>query len=607
MTYTITIHEPENIRKIEAEADTNLLGFLRDASIVLDTPCAGSGTCGKCRIKVSGGQPAEGRELALLGEQAASEGYRLACYIYIQSDLDIYPDTPKADSKILTDIAEARFGLDAVVSKREAQLKKPDLNDQRDDVRRVMDAGGIAPPLELKQLRGIPDIVRAHDFSVRFIDFNGEWIGIEPGDRTDACYGAAFDIGTTTIAAYLFDLNTGERKAVHACLNPQRRFGADVISRIHHAGEEQDGLKELNDLIISCINDTLDVLIETAEIATDMIYGAVFAGNTTMMHLLMGLNPTAIAVAPFIPATTAMHRIDPADIGIKINEQGAAVVLPCVSAYVGADTVAAVLSCGMTENEDVALMVDIGTNAEIVLGNKDSLTACSVAAGPAFEGARIRCGVGGITGAVDTVDFSGGISYTTIDQAPAIGICGSGLVDAAAGMLDSGILDPTGRLNEPDELPEETAKQYDGRLITIDDERAFLIAGEDEAEKAVYLTQRDIRELQNAKAAIAGGIVTLLKETGLSLEDVKTVYLAGGFGNYINAEHAARIGLLPEALKEKTRSAGNAAGSGASAALLSKAALKAFNQMTSEIDYIELSSHPGFTEAYVDAMMFPED
>ena len=607
MTYTITIHEPENIRKIEAEADTNLLGFLRNAAIILDTPCAGSGTCGKCRIKASGGRPAEKRELELLGKQAAEEGYRLACYVYIQSDMDVYPDSPKASSKILTDTTGTGFELAPAIMKRQVQLDQPGLSDQRDDVLRTLDAGIGTPDLDLKTIRRIPDVIRTDDYRVHFIEFSDEWIGIEPGDRTDLCYGAAFDIGTTTIAAYLFDLKTGDRKAVHASLNPQRQFGADVISRIKHAGETEDGIEELRALIVSSINETLVLLEKEAYITRDEIYGAFFAGNTTMMHLLMGVNPTAIAAAPFIPATTALHRFKPEEMGIDINAQGAAVILPGVSAYVGADTVAAALACGMAESEDISLMVDIGTNAEIVLGNKDNLTACSVAAGPAFEGARIRCGVGGITGAVDSVNFSNSVRYTTIEQAPAIGICGSGLVDAAAGLLKIGVLDPTGRLNEADELPEEAAEKFSDRLISVDQEPAFLIVGESGSDQAVFLTQRDIRELQNAKAAIAGGIVTLLKETGLSLEDVSTVYLAGGFGNYINAANAARIGLLPNVLKEKTQSSGNAAGAGASAALLSKAALKLFNQMASEIAYIELSSHPGFTEAYVDAMMFPED
>ena len=366
----------------------------------------------------------------------------------------------------------------------------------------------------------------------------------------------------------------------------------------------------MHGLIIDCINKIIDTFEKNNGVSHEDIYLMVFAGNTTMMHFLLNLQAKYIAVSPFIPVTTKMQKVKPSELNININNSGLVVVLPCVSAYIGADTVAAILSSNMNNSDETCLLIDIGTNGEIVLGNKDWMYSCSTAAGPAFEGANIQYGVGGIKGAIDKISFGEKLEFHTIGSEKAIGICGSGIVDAIAGMLDKGIIDETGRILDKSEYESDSntmSNDYLDRLVQLDGMNAFIIARQEETaiNSDIVITQKDVRELQNAKAAIAAGIKILIKQAGINPSDIKKVYLAGGFGNYINISSAFKIGLLPSELdSEKVVSIGNAAGAGAVLGLLSKHNLSETEMIKNKVKYIELSALVDFVDEYVNCMFF---
>ncbi|HHW48019.1 MAG TPA: DUF4445 domain-containing protein [Clostridiaceae bacterium] len=608
MKYNIKIHVGENVTIEEAQSGENLLDFIRRTCGNIETPCNGKGTCGKCRVKVSGLDtiPSE-REKKLLGTEALANGYRLACYNTINSDLDIYcaVDKESGKAKILTESKQRDIALNPVITKKFMQLNPPALHDQAPDMERVAACSDSKVVNSIQFLRELPNALRQENFKTTFVYFDGELVSVEPGDTTRKIYGVAVDIGTTTVAGYLYDLNTGKRLDVYSILNPQGKFGADVLSRIDHTTKSEEGQKEINDAIIKCINEMIGHFAEKNNIKKTDIYAVVLAGNTTMMHFFLNLSAKNIAVSPFIPVTTYLSRFLAREVGININSSGYVVTLPCISGYVGADTVAAVLSSGMYESGKISLLLDIGTNGEIVLGSSKWMYCCSTAAGPAFEGANIRNGIGGVAGAIDRVYFKPEFRFTTIDNAKAVGICGSGLVDVVAGMLDSEIIDETGRIvtdDEAESLPEGLRE----RIKDIDGLRAFVLSkgNENASGMDIAITQKDVRELQNAKAAIAAGIKILIKHAGIKVEDIDKVYLAGGFGNYISIESAVKIGLIPKALKDKVESIGNAAGAGAVEGLLSRDMLMMTEEIKNRMKYIELSAIPEFVNEYVECMIF---
>ncbi len=601
MQYSIRVHRNGHVTETKVAAGINLLEFLRGLGVAMDTPCNGQGTCGKCRVRVNGLPNGPGEaERKLLGGPALRSGYRLACFNTIDADLDLFPD-PVADlnARILSDGKPVTVRPDPYVLKRAVRVDPPSLDDQRSDTERL---AALDPRMEemgaLDLMRRLPEALRRNDYQLTLIYHGTELAGIEPGDTGSVGYGVAFDIGTTTVVAYLVDLNSGRRLGAASELNPQRRFGADVISRIQHTVNEPDGLEAMGQLIVDCANRLIARLASDHRLEPARIVAAVFAGNPTMIHFLLKLPARNLAVSPFIPVTTRLLKLRAAELNLDINPSGLAVVLPSVSAYIGADTVAAILASRMDRDSRITLLVDIGTNGEIVLGNADWLYACSAAAGPAFEGANISNGIGGVQGAIDRVWFVPEFGFDTIGDAKPAGICGTGLVDAVSGMLDAGLLDETGRMNMGCGQPELRE-----RLVTVDGQNAFRLA---EASEGIVLTQKDIRELQSAKAAIAAGIKVLAGRAGIGLDQVDRVCLAGGFGSYINVESALRIGLLPAELQGKIKSIGNAAGEGAVAALLSESYLAACEQIKKRVRYIELSACPEFNDYFIDSMLFPE-
>lgn len=607
MRYSVRIHSNDTVKQVYADEATNILQLLRENGIDINTPCGGKGTCGKCAVKVYGLRSAPGQsEMSHLGAERLAKGYRLACLCNVDSDIDIYVDNNMEQASIVTEIKDRKISPAPIIKKQYIEMKAPSLEDQTDDAQRLKrECGADLSDVDISVMQTLPEILRGSDYKVTSVIFDSRLIAVESGDTTNKLYGTAFDIGTTTVAAYLYDLRTGKNEAVCSALNPQKRYGADVIARISYAQMSTECRKEMQRLITDCINVLNGRLAAKAGIDRKDIYLSVFTGNTTMLHLLLGLDASGIAVSPFIPAMTDIRHFAAKDIDVVINRHGIGIVFPCVSAYVGGDTIAAVLSSGMYERPELSLLVDIGTNGEIVLGNNEFMLSCSTAAGPAFEGANIRNGVGGITGAIDSVGEAPNFKYTTIGDAEPVGICGSGIIDAIYRLVQAGVIDETGRLADEDEEKqlEDPLKQ---RLTDIDGSRSFIIANEDEkgVTSTIAITQKDIRELQNAKAAIAAGIDTLLKLSGKEYEDVEKVYLAGGFGSKINVESAVGIGLLPHKFSGRVEAIGNAAGAGASEGLLSSDILKLAESIKSKIKYVELSSSEYFTERYIENMMF---
>lgn len=406
--------------------------------------------------------------------------------------------------------------------------------------------------------------------------------------------GAAVDIGTTTVVVHLYDLKTGVLLGTRSGVNNQRTFGADVISRIQYANENKDGLERIGNAIRGQLRGFLEALCIKAGRDIEKLICVTIAANTVMEHFFAGLSPSSIAAAPFTPLS--LFGAWEAGGKLGLPEHAKVYLAPAVAGYVGGDITAGLLACGAYKSEQPILFLDIGTNGEMALGStKDGFICCAAAAGPAFEGAVISQGMSAAHGAISAVEWANGkLVLNVLGNGKATGICGSGLVDALAVMLELGVVDETGRLLPPDEAP-ETALPYvdendDGAIFRLTDE--------------VYITEGDVRQLQLAKAAIAAGIATMLDEAGLNEDDVAHLYLAGGFGNYIRKESAAAIGLLPESMLERIIPVGNAAGQGAAAVLLSKDARDILDTLPQHCRYIELSGHKRFNDYYIEHMMF---
>ena len=397
--------------------------------------------------------------------------------------------------------------------------------------------------------------------------------GVSAGEETDgeAGLGVSVDVGTTTLAAYLVERSTGRVLASDARLNPQRPHGADVISRLSFAIESEENAALLQREILAAIDEMTRSMLERAGRAGEEIRCRALVGNTVMMHLLGGYPARPLAFAPFTPAYTALHEKELG--GVRTILGG------CISGYVGADTLAAALACGLDERDENAMLIDIGTNGEIMLKKDGRCFACSCAAGPAFEGAHIACGTGAVAGAIDHARVENGeIVYTTIGGGEATGICGSGLIDLTAALLERGDITPMGRMTGDVRLSER-----------------------------VYLARSDIREVQLAKAAIASGIRILAEQAGAALADIEKVYLAGGFGNFIGLDSACRIGLLPAALRAKIVPVGNAAGSGSVRLLVSEQARRRAEALRQATRCVELAATPDFNDVYTDELLFEDE
>ena len=595
-------------KTVLVEKDTELRKAIEAAGLSLHFPCGANGRCGKCKVVFEEGAPHPTPEDEdELTETEIAQGYRLGCRAVIFQDSLIYLPDSVQGAKILTVGTAREIPLKPAITKKYAVVPEPTVDDLRSDLARTIAALGVEKngSPSLKALQRLGEDLRAAAFAVTGVFAAGTPIAFERGDTAGECYGVAFDIGTTTIAAYLLDLNTGKQLSVAAAMNPQAQVGDDVVSRINHAMQNPDGLAELHSMVIDEMNDLLDVLCHGADVSADRVYEAVVAGNTCMMHMFLGVDPRYLAVAPYVPVVSRSLYLQACEMGLRINELGRIHALPSIAGYVGADTVGMILATDLYEDGQLTLAVDIGTNGEIVLGSKDRMFACSTAAGPAFEGAHIKHGMRAAPGAIDSVWFDDGeIRFSTVGGGKATGICGSGLLDAISCLMKAGIVDIGGRIVQPDEVAEEFS-HLRGKLSLGEQGNEFELASPEETSIGgpVTVTQKDVREIQLAKAAIAAGIQTLMERLGCGLDDLDRIVLAGAFGNYVRKESAIRVGVIPDVPLSKVHSVGNAAGEGAKLALISLDARRDADRIAEGIEYIELTTDPGFQDKMAVALM----
>ncbi len=608
------VFEPTG-RHVFVLADTILLEAAALAGIIIQTPCGGAGKCGKCRVRVVGGHcPPSTHCVVMLGDKAVTEGFRLACQARIQGDLIVeIPDASlfETQQQILMQDSGAPIDLQPAVSKHYVDLGTLPLNDARSDIDRLRDAvrSDTFIQVGIHTLQKLSRSLYRTAFKGTAILVDYELIDFEPGNTEGQCYGIALDIGTSTLVGTLINLTNGAETAIEARINPQTSYGDDVISRIRKCREDQDGLFNLHRVIISAINEIVDKLARSAHINNSVIYKMVLAGNTTMQEIVCGIDPSTLGELPFMPVFTEALQMRAADLNLNINPNGQVYVFPQIGGFVGGDTVAGIVASRLDREPGATLFVDIGTNGEIVLAHNQQLIATSVAAGPAFEGARISCGMRAVSGAIEKVVLDDDVRLNIIGNVRPAGLCGSGLIDVVAELLRVGLLDSTGRIGRPDEIPDTVSKSLRKRLIVQDSHVDFILAHKSEtvSGEPLMFTQRDVRELQLANAAIKAGINILLKMEGLKPADLRYVMLAGGFGNFIRRNHALRIGLLPPIPGDRIRFIGNASSMGAKLALLSVEEKHYAAEIAAKVRHVDLSLSPDFQMEFGNAMFFPGD
>jgi uncharacterized 2Fe-2S/4Fe-4S cluster protein (DUF4445 family) len=577
----------------------------------IESTCGGRGTCGKCRVQViQGSAPVTPADLQHVSQEDLAGGWRLSCQSEVRDEMVVHVP------RLLTTPKTAMFGvgrqvlLDPNVHKVHLKLAEPTLHDQRSDVQRIKEAlrqEGFAMSAELPVVRTLPKALRDAEFDVTAVVCGETLLAVEPGDTTGACFGIAFDLGTTTIVGTLMDLNNGEPRGVTSNLNAQAIHGGDVLSRISHTMGKKEGLQEMQHFASFTMNGIIERLTAESGVPLDRIYEITVAGNLTMMHLLLGIDPEPISVTPFAPAVSHGLNLRAADLGITIHPEGRVFLFPAIGSYVGGDIVAGLLATALPRGNKLRLFVDVGTNGEIALGSEPRTLSTAAPAGPAFEGAEISCGMRATIGAIEGVQITeDSVILQTIQDAPPVGLCGSGLIDAVAQLYKRGLMDATGRMRSAGDLEGKVPGSLASRLITVDGVRAFVLATDKQTGgKPILFSQKDVRQLQFAKGSIASGIRVLMKEMGVGPEDLQEVLLAGAFGSYIHPDAARIIGLVPAVPLARIRAVGNAAGEGAKIALLSYREREAAEVMPSRVEYIELSGREDFNDIFMSVLGFP--
>ncbi|QDR80056.1 ASKHA domain-containing protein [Sporomusa termitida] len=631
--------------KVEVVAGTDLLTAAGKANIEMKAPCGGDGTCGKCTVHIKSGAVKAKRD-SHLAAKIAEQGFNLACQTLVQ-DEDLVVEIPKtsvmsknqvlvADNKLNSGISEALSNYllhvwqlkELLLEKQESPLNGYPLNplcrcirltlpaanlqDNRDDLNRLTlalkkETKCTDINISLPIIRNLGETLRAAQFKVTVlvseVGGKAEIIAVEPGHSQQPLYGIAVDIGTTTVVAYLLDLEKGRVVETAGTHNRQARFGDDVISRIVYAVDEPDGLKTVYQSIIDTINTLItDLLIKQKQIKEADIRVMMAAGNTTMAHLFLGISPKFIRLEPYIPTANFFPVVKAQALGLRVNPDALVFSYPSVASYVGGDIVSGTLFTGMgNEDAPISLLIDIGTNGEMVLGSGDWLVTCSCSAGPAFEGSGITFGMRAMYGAIERVEIDSQTyeaSYSTINNGKPIGICGSGLIDCLAKLRRTGIIDRAGKFQTS--LPTERI-----RIGDTGPEYVLVWQEETDIDRDIVISEADVKNLLRAKGAVFAGIRTLLNVVGFELESIENIYVAGGFGNYLNIPDAIAIGLLPDIPIEKYKYVGNTSAKGACMALLSQEAWLEANSLAGKMTYIELSVGNLFMDEFVSSLFIP--
>ena len=600
-------------KTVEVEEGTTVAEAAQNADIFINNLCGGEGVCGKCRVQVSKGKAkAEEHAKGFFSPDELMKGYVLACQTPVHEPLDIVipPESRMEESQIMTGGGAQEKGngeLEPLVRKIYLELPPPSVEDNAPDVERVSRAlrkilGWQSFDIPLDCLQNLSEKLRSNDWKITAtVSKQGTGyriLRIEPLNTAASNYGLAIDVGTTTVVIQLVDLNSGKVLGVEGTHNQQASFGEDVISRMIFACGK-GGLHPVQRAVIKNINDLIKKLVEKNGISKEEIYSITAAGNTTMSHFLLGLIPCSLRLDPYVPTADEFPQIRAEEIGIHINPRGVLETIPCVASYVGGDIVAGVMACGMAETEEVKGLIDIGTNGEIAIGNKDWLVCCSASAGPAFEGGGTRCGMRAIKGAIEKIGIvDGNLKYETIGNAPPRGICGSGLIDCIYELGKSGIIGPDGKFHR---------KRQDPRLEIVDNIPQYIIAFPDETESgtAVFIAEPDIDNLMKSKGAVFAAIKSLTDYIGLTLDMIDTFYVAGGFGSFLNIPKSIAIGLLPDIPRERIKFIGNSSLTGARMCLLSEKAYENCVNISRSMTNIELSTYQPFTNEYIAALFLP--
>jgi uncharacterized 2Fe-2S/4Fe-4S cluster protein (DUF4445 family) len=584
--------------------------------IAIDSTCGGHGTCHKCKVRVTSAAelPVTRHDARTFTPAQLDDGWRLGCLVQATRDLAVEVPPLTTRPKAATVGIGRQVILRPAVQKRYVELDQPTLADQRTDLARLGDAiDDLELTADVHALRRLGTVLRQSDFKVTAVVVDEDLVDVEPGDTTATRYAIAFDLGTTTVVGTLLDVGTGTPLAVASTLNRQQPFGGDVITRISATMMDDQALDRLREAAGATLAELATRVCREAGVDPGHVYEVAVAGNATMTSLVLGLDPEPLGVAPFVMPVAQPPTVLAADIGLELHPRARAFFFPALGAYVGGDIVAGMLATGMDRDKRVRLFIDVGTNCEIVLSDGDRIVSTAAPAGPAFEGGAIRCGMRAADGAVEVVKVDPhaasedpAVTLGVIGDVEPKGLCGSGLVDAVSELVRVGLLDGTGRLVS-DEAAKEIAPALADRLARIGEERVFVLhrpTPDAEPAECVYLSQRDVRELQFAKAAISTGWSLLLQELGLEHRDVQQVLLAGSFGSYLSPASAVRIGLVPRLPVLRIVAAGNVAGEGAKMALLSVRERAGALALLEEVTYVELSDRPDFNDAFVEQLAF---
>ena len=621
---------PDN-KSIEVDKGKTILSAAISAGVYINSSCGGDGVCGRCKVILKKGQVIT-QPTGRLSLDERRRGVYLACFASVQSDLEVeVPPESRLDFEKLKSeevdlrlkglyteseevesaksiLGEEIFLHSPLATKLYLELPRPNLEDKISDLERlyrgirriydipIMQAG-------LANIRRLGDLLRSADWKITVTlgKRNGttEIVLVEPGDTSHKNFGFAFDIGTTTISGQLVDLNTKQVLGTKATYNKQASFGSDVITRIIYA-QEENGLEKLHHAVIDGMNQMAQELIQEHQVDLNDVNCVLCAGNTTMVHLLLRVEPTYIRREPYVPTANFVPTVRAAEAGLKINPRGLLSCVPGVSSYVGGDTTAGILSCGLYKQEDLGILIDIGTNGEIVLGNKEFLVACAASAGPAFEGSGVTCGMRASRGAIQKIkiglrDFQ--VSFNTIGDMKPRGICGSGYIDLLAEMLRAGIIDKSGKIKAKNSK----------RIREGETGKEFVVAFKEESNSAsdIIITEADIENLKRAKAAIYSATAILVKHMHLDFSSIKKIFIAGGFGTYVDINNAINIGLLADVERERFVFVGNSALAGARQVLLSYEATKIANEIAKKTTCFELSVDPAYMDEYMAALFFP--
>ncbi len=614
MSIPLTI-VPEN-RELLVAPGTSILRAAHAAGIDITATCGGRGRCTSCRVKFVRGTvpPSTIMDELQLGSDLVREGYRLSCQCKVTEPIAVQIAPPLderafqilgADRRV-QDVA--RVAIDSGIAKQVVKVSLPrEEHHQTSDLEELLAAiGRTTEDVSPEVLRQLPASLREDKGEVTVTTFGRTVLAVEKGDTARMKFGLAVDIGTTSVVTTLLELESGEQLASVSSLNPQAVFGGDLMSRIAFAQFNPANLKKLQTRIIGLLNQHVEEVTRESGVLAKWIYKVVVVGNTCMHHILLGIDPSYVGLAPYAPVMRHPLVVPARELFLKVHPEARVCLLPIVAGFVGADAVAVALATRIYESPEVRIAVDIGTNGEVLVGSRERLWACSAPAGPALEGAQIKHGMRGALGAIDRVRIGEDVEIHTLGEAAPLGICGSGIIDVLAGMLDAGVIDCTGliQVEERHRLPPPLRD----RVVMRGEERQFILVREGEAGAAagIVVTQDDVRQVQLAKGAIASGVAMLQHVAGIPSERVGELMLAGGFGNYVSIQSALRIGLIPPLPAGKIRYVGNAASLGAQLCLVSEPERRRAEAIARSIEHVSLAAHPDFQDIFVECMNFPE-